>query len=99
MDAPHGMFRKKDQQDSPTAFKMCNDAVNVKGIQPYVKTSIQNYEKDFHSPISVVVQGHVRFTRRIGITLHVLKRSLYFHFTANVSKLFNVVIYREYNLV
>ena len=33
---------------------MCNDAVNVKGIQPYVKTSIQNYEKDFHSPISVI---------------------------------------------
>ena len=45
---------------------------------------------------------HVRFTRRIWITLHglhVLKRSLYFHFTTNVSKLFNVVIYREYNLV
>ena len=45
---------------------------------------------------------HVRFTRRIWITLyglHVLKRSLYFHFTANISKLFNVVIYREYNLV
>ena len=31
--------------------------------------------------------------------LHELKRSLSFHFTANVSKLFNVIIYREYNLV
>ena len=33
------------------------------------------------------------------LTLHVLKRSLHFHFTANISKLFNVVIYRVYNLV
>ena len=32
-------------------------------------------------------------------SLRVLKRSLYFYFTTNVSKLFNVVINREYNLV
>ena len=32
------------------------------------------------------------------LTLHVLKRSLYFHFTANISKHFNAVIFREYNL-
>ena len=45
----------KIHHDSPsTTFKMCNDAVNVKGIQPYVKTNILNYEKDFHSPIFVI---------------------------------------------
>ena len=37
--------------------------------------------------------------KEFQLALHVLKRSLHFHFTANISKLFNVVIYREYNLV
>ena len=37
--------------------------------------------------------------KEFQLTLHVLKRSLHFHFTANISKLFNVVIFKEYNLV
>ena len=81
---------------------MCNNAVNVKGIQPYVRTNILNYEKDFLSPIFVIDKSHCSSSmfvslRKICITLHVPKRNLYFHFTMNVSKLFNVVIYREFD--
>ena len=47
-------IKVKIHQLPSATFKMCNDAVNVKGIQPYVRTNILNYKKDFHSPIFVI---------------------------------------------
>ena len=59
----------------------------------YVKTSIQNYEKGFHSPIFAIDESQRSSfvfvsLEEFQLTLHVLKRSLHFHFTANISKLF-----------
>ena len=54
-------------------------------------------------PLLVKVSGQLNSMfvslEKFQLTLHVLKRSLHFHFTTTILKLFNVVIYREYNLV
>ena len=60
-------------------------------------------EKGFHSPISAIDESQRSSSMFVSLeefqlTLHVLKRSLHFHFTANISKLFNVVIYRDITL-
>ena len=65
---------------------------------------LKQASKIIHSPISAIDESQRSSYMFVSLeefqlTLHVLKRSLHFHFTATISKLFNVVIYREYNLV
>ena len=65
---------------------------------------LKQASKIIHSPISAIDESQRSSYMFVSLeefqlTLHVLKRSLHFHFTANNSKLFNFVIYREYNLV
>ena len=54
-------------------------------------------KKGFHLPISTIAESQRSSSmfvslKEFQLTLHVLKRSLHFHFTATISKLFNVVI-------
>ena len=60
---------------------------------------LKQASKIIHSPISAIDESQRSSYMFVSLeefqlTLHVLKRSLHFHFTATISKLFNVVIYR-----
>ena len=59
----------------------------------YVKKGIQNYGKGFHSPISAIDESQRSSSmfvslEELQLTFHVLKRSLYCHFTTNIFETF-----------